>query len=70
MIRPFIAKLGGPKIVATEVSADSRETLKPKSVSQWGLDGAIPHRWRLYLARLAKKKKIKDVPPEIRGFMQ
>lgn len=74
IVKPFINVLGGPKAVAEAVNAladlhESDRALKPKSVSQWGCENTIPHRWRLYVAKLAKKKKIKEVPPEIRSFM-
>lgn len=70
MVRPFLTQLGGPKAVADEVAAMSGNALKAKAVSQWGYEGTVPHRWRPFVAKLAKKKKIKDVPPEIRSFMQ
>lgn len=70
MLKQFIADLGGPEIVAAEVSKMAHASLNARAVYQWHYDHTIPHRWRFHVAKLAKKRRLKDVPPEIKAFMQ
>lgn len=70
MLKQFIAELGGAALIAEWVSKMAPEPLSKRAVYQWPYDETIPHRWRFYVAKLAKKKKIKEVPPEIASFMQ
>lgn len=70
MVRPFLNQLGKPKEIADQVSLMSGEALNAKAVCQWGYDGKVPHRWCPFIAKLAKKKRVKNVPPELKVHMQ
>lgn len=70
MIRSFIERLGGTKAVAAQISELSGRPLNAKAVAEWARTDSVPQRWGFHVAKLAKKKKIKDIPAEIKGFLQ
>lgn len=70
MIKEFISDLGGPEYVAAELTKMGKDReLNPKAVRQWFADGAIPYRWRLHLGAIAKRKKIRNIPQEIKPYL-
>lgn len=71
MVKEFIETLGGAESVAKAIAAMNAPNKSPskRAVYQWHYDGTVPQRWCYFVAKLAKKKKIKDVPPEVRRFM-
>lgn len=64
----FLSRLGEPNEVATNLADLSGEPVTAHAMSNWGKRG-IPRYLRAFVAKLAKKKKIRDVPPEIARFM-
>ena len=72
MLKIFLSQLGKPHEIAAAIQALSGERCSVGSVYQWPYENKIPLRWRYYVAKLAKKKRVpKDsVPPEIQGYMQ
>lgn len=70
MIKEFIKNLGGFESVAVHLTTLTGKKVDINAVYQWPYRGQVPHRWRFYIAKLAKKKRIKDVPPELLGYMQ
>lgn len=70
MLKHFLTELGGPIAVAEALGDMTGQEVKANAVYQWPYRGEVPHRWRFYVAKLAKKKRIKNVPPEIQGYMQ
>lgn len=70
MLKQFINDLGGSEAIAEQVSKMAPQPLSKRAVYQWPYDGTIPHKWRFYLAKLAKKKRLSkgSVPEEVREF--
>ncbi len=64
----FISRLGRPEVVADDLKELSGEPVTAHAMSNWGKRG-IPRYLRPFVAKLAKKKRIKEVPPEIARFM-
>ncbi len=70
MLKNFMSELGGPRAIAAYLADATGKTVTVNAVYQWPYREEVPERWRFFIAKLAKKKKIKEVPPEIRSFMQ
>lgn len=70
MLKIFMAALGGPSKIASDLAEMSGRRVEINSVYQWPHRGKVPVRWCFYVGKLAKKKKIKNVPAEVREFMQ
>lgn len=69
MLKTFLKELGGVSKVTADLQLVSGHEIEENAVYQWSYRDTIPHRWRFHVAKLAKKKKIKDVPPEVKEFM-
>lgn len=71
MLKNFIKALGGPEAVAKAIAGMNPPKGPPsdRAVYQWHYDGTVPQRWCYFVAKIAKKKKVTDVPPEVRSFM-
>ena len=72
MLKTFLTNLGGVKAVAEGLTALTGHSVEENAVHQWPYRKSIPHRWRPWVAKLAKKKRLakSDVPEEVRSFMQ
>lgn len=69
MINTFLNQLGGISYVAKALTELTGEPVKDNAVYQWPHRETIPHKWRFYLAKLAKKQRVKTVPEELKPFM-
>lgn len=69
MIRAFIKKLGGPKVVSQKLHENGLQ-VSEDNISIWGTRNNIPHKYRLTIARLAKSEGIpqKHIPKELHVF--
>lgn len=70
MIKQFLSQLGKPKEIAAAITTMSGQKCTVGSVYQWPYENEIPQRWRYYVAKLAKSKKAKNIPPEIKRYAQ
>lgn len=69
MIKTFLSQIGSPREIAEQLEAISGRTCTTVAVYQWPSDDKISEKWLPWLARIAKKKKLKNIPPEVRRFM-
>lgn len=69
MLKQFLSQLGTPDEIAKALQAISGKKCTVGSVYQWPYENKIPDRWHYFVAKLAKQKNIKKVPPEIKGYM-
>lgn len=53
----FVKKLGGPTIIASEITEMSGEPLSADNVRKWKVNG-VPPKWQPHAARLAVRKDI------------
>ena len=69
MIRAFIKKLGGPKVVSQKLR-ESGQCVSEDNISLWGTRNNIPHKYRFQIVRIAKNEGIplKQIPKELRDF--
>ena len=69
MVKEFLSQIGTASEIAKALEAISGRRCTAAAVYEWPYKKRIADKWCPWVAKLAKKKKIANVPPEVRSFM-
>lgn len=72
MVKEFLSQLGTASEIASDLEKLSKRRCTATAVYQWPYEKKIAQKWCVWVAKLAKKKRIPrdSVPEEVAEFMQ